>query len=136
MLYKFFIVFIAFVIIIRCEQISAHTHITALPTLPAFTLQRGARQGCNISPDLFALYAEKIMKVAKDLDGIRVGGVNINNLRYADDTTLIADSETRLQNLLNSVVTESELNGLTLNKKSLPAWCSQNQQYNRAFCGK
>ena len=35
------------------------------------TIQRGARQGCNISPDLFALYAEKIMKVAKDLDGIR-----------------------------------------------------------------
>jgi len=56
-----------------------------------------------MSPDLFALYAEKI--VAKELDGIRVVGVNINNLRYADDTTLIADSETKLQNLLNSVVT-------------------------------
>ena len=55
------------------------------------TIQRGARQGCNMSPDLFALqaYAEKIMKAAKELDGIRVGGVNINNLRYADDTTLI-----------------------------------------------
>ena len=81
------------------------------------TIQRGARQGCNMSPDLFALYAEKIMKAAKELDGIRVGGVNINNLRYADDTTLIADSETKLQNLLNSVVTESELKGLTLNRK-------------------
>ena len=57
-----------------------------------------------MSPDLFALYAEKIMKAAKELDGIRVGGVNINNLRHADDTTLIADSETKLQNLLNSVV--------------------------------
>jgi len=50
------------------------------------------------------------MKVAKELDGIRVGGVNINNVRYADDTTLIADSETKLQNLLNGVVTETELN--------------------------
>jgi len=46
-----------------------------------------------------------------------VGGVNINNLRYADDTTLIVDSETKLQNLLNSVVRENELNSLTLNKK-------------------
>jgi len=70
------------------------------------TIQRGARQGCIMSQDLFALYAEKIMKVAKELEGIRVGEVNINNLRYADDTTLIADSETKLQNLLNSVVTE------------------------------
>jgi len=94
------------------------------------TIQRGARQGCNMSPGLFALYAEKIMKVAKELDGTRVCGVNINNLRYADDTTLIADSEIKLQNLLNSVVTESELNGLTLNRKSLSAWCSQYQQYN------
>ena len=83
-----------------------------------------------MSPGLFALYAEKIMKVAKELDGTRVCGVNINNLRYADDTTLIADSEIKLQNLLNSVVTESELNGLTLNRKSLSAWCSQYQQYN------
>jgi len=68
-----------------------------------------------MSPDLFALCAEKIMKVAKELDGIRVGGVNINNLRYADDTTRIADSETKsVKQCGNS---ESELNGLTLNKK-------------------
>ena len=75
-----------------------------------------------MSPDLFALYAEKIMKTAKELDGIRVGEVNINNLRYADDATLIADSETLKQssNLLDSVVIESELNGLTrLNTKKV-----------------
>ena len=59
-------------------------------------VMRGVRQECILSPDLFSLYTEMIMRHIKDLDGIRVGGVNINNLRYADDTTLIADEEQKL----------------------------------------
>jgi len=54
-------------------------------------VMRGVRQGCILSPDLFSLYTEMIMCHIKDLDGFLIGGVNINNLRYADDTTLIAD---------------------------------------------
>jgi len=56
------------------------------------------------------------MKVVKELHGIHIGGININNILYADDTTLIADSEAKLQNLLNAVVMESEQNGLSINR--------------------
>ena len=81
-----------------------------------FTVERGLRQGCNLSPDLFARYANRIMKVVKELDGIHIGGININNILYADDTTLIADSEANLQNLLNAVVMESKQNGLSIKR--------------------
>ena len=57
------------------------------------------------------------MKVVKELDGIHIGGININNILYADDTTLIADSEAKLQNLLNAVVMESGQNGLSINRQ-------------------
>jgi len=75
-------------------------------------IMRGVRQGCVLSPDLFSLYTEMIMRHIKDLDGIRVGGVNINNLRYADDTAMIADDEQKLQELMDVVVEESEKKGL------------------------
>ena len=56
--------------------------------------------------------------MVKELDGIHIGGININNILYADDTTLIADSEAKLQNLLiNAVVMESEQNGLSINRQ-------------------
>ena len=48
-----------------------------------FTVERGHRQGCNLSPDLSARYANRIMKVVKELDGIHIGGININNIIYA-----------------------------------------------------
>jgi len=57
------------------------------------------------------------MKVVKELDGIHIGGININSIIYADDTTLIADSEAKFQNLLNAVVMESEQNGLSINRQ-------------------
>jgi len=69
-----------------------------------------------LSPDLFSLYTEMIMHRIKDMDGFQVGGVNINNLRYADDTTLIAD-EQKLQKLMDVVVEKSETKGLDINKK-------------------
>ena len=83
-----------------------------------FGFVKGVRQGCILSPCLFNLYAEYIMRNA-GLDeaqaGIRIAGRNINNLRYADDTTLIAENEEELKNLLMKVKEESEKVGLKLN---------------------
>ena len=74
-------------------------------------IQKGVRQGCVLSPDLFSLYSEKIMNTVQDLEGVQIGDMNINNLRYADDTALIADSNEKLQKILDRVVLESEKNG-------------------------
>ena len=83
-----------------------------------FQIGKGVRQGCILSPCLFNFYAEYIMKNA-GLDGaqggIRFPGRNINNLRYADDTTLMAESEGELKSLLMKVKEESEKVGLKLN---------------------
>ena len=78
-------------------------------------VKRGVRQGCVLSPDLFSLYGEFIMREAEDVDGVKVGGQNINNIRYADDTVLIADSEEKLQRLLETVNEASEDKGLSIN---------------------
>ena len=80
-------------------------------------IKRGVRQGCVLSPDLFSLYSEMIMREVKDMDGIKVNGENITNVRYADDTALIADSEKKLQDIVDKIVTESQKLGLSLNVK-------------------
>ena len=76
------------------------------------------RQGCILSPCLFNLYAEYIMRNAgldKTQAGIKISGRNINNLRYADDTTLMAESEEELKSLLLKLKEKSEKIGLKLN---------------------
>ena len=81
-------------------------------------IRKGVCQGCILSPCLFNLHAEYIMRNA-GLDetqaGIKISGRNINNLRYADDTTLMAESEEKLKSLLMKVKEESEKVGLKLN---------------------
>ena len=79
---------------------------------------KGVRQGSILSPCLFNLYAEYIMRNAgldKAQVGIKTAGRNIKNLRYADDTTLMAESREELKSLLLKVKVESEEVGLKLN---------------------
>ncbi|GFS23270.1 retrovirus-related Pol polyprotein from type-1 retrotransposable element R2 [Elysia marginata] len=80
-------------------------------------IKRGVRQECVLTPDLFSLYSEMIMRQIEEMKGLKIGGHNINNIRYADDTVLTADSEEKLQELLNKVVEESKNKGLELNSK-------------------
>jgi len=83
-----------------------------------FQIGKGLRQGCILSPCLFNFYAEYIMRNA-GLDeaqaGIKIARRNINNLRYAYDTTLIAENEEELKSLLMKVKEESEKGGLKFN---------------------
>ena len=83
-----------------------------------FQIGKGVRQSCILSPCLFKLYAEYIMWNA-GLDeaqaGIRIARRNINNLRYLDDTTLMAESEEELKSFLMKVKEESKKAGLKLN---------------------
>jgi len=76
-----------------------------------FQIGKGVRQGCILSPCLFNLHAEYIMRntgLEEAQAGIKIAGRNINNLRYADDTTLKAESEEDLKSLLMKVKVESE----------------------------
>ena len=81
-------------------------------------IEKGILQGCLLSPCLFNLYTEHIMRSA-GLDelqaGIKIGGKNINNLRYVDDTTLMAESEEELKSLFMRMKEESERASLKLN---------------------
>ena len=82
-----------------------------------FQIGKRERQGCILSPCLFNLYAEYIMRKAgleEAQAGIKIAGRNINNLRYADDITLMAESEEELKSLLMKVKEESEKVGLKL----------------------
>ena len=83
-----------------------------------FKIGKGVHQGCILSPCLFNLYAEYIMwntRLDEAQAGIKTAGRNISNLRYADDTTLMAESEEELKSLLMKVKEGSEKAGLRLN---------------------
>ena len=84
-------------------------------TTDCFQIGKGVRQGRILSPCLFNLYAEYIMRntgLEEAQAGIKIAGRNLNNLRYADDTTLMAESEEELKSLLIRVKEESEKAGL------------------------
>ena len=92
-----------------------------------FQIGKGVCQGCILSPCLFNLSAEYIMWNAR-LDeaqaGIKIAGRSINNLRYADDTTLMAEREEELKSLLMKVKEESEKTGLKLNIEKMKIMAS------------
>ena len=93
---------------------------TLYGTTDWFKIEKEVQQGCLLKPCLFNLYAEHIMRNARldELQArIRIGGRNINNLRYVDNTTLMAESEEELKNLLMRVKEESERASLRLNIK-------------------
>ena len=80
-------------------------------------IKRGVRQGCVMSPSLFNVYTDFIFREIEELPGLNIGGKNINNLRYADDTVLLAENEKDLQELVTKIKDESNLYGLKMNKK-------------------
>ena len=96
-------------------------------TTDCFQIGKEVRQGCILSPCLFNFYAEYIMRNAgleETQAGIKIAGRNINILRYADDTTLMAESEEELKSLLVTVKEESEKVGLKLNIQKMKIMAS------------
>ena len=84
---------------------------------PPLNIKRGVRQGCVPSTALFNLYTELIFRETNDIPGLKINGVNLNNLRYVDDTVLLAEDEKSLQDLVTAVKEESEKYGLMMNIK-------------------
>ena len=90
-----------------------------------FQIGEGVRQSCILPPCLFNLYAEYIMRkpgLEEAQAGIKIAGRNINNLRYADDTTLMAESKEERKSLLMKVKEESEKVGLNSTSRKLGSW--------------
>ena len=80
-------------------------------------IERGVRQGCVLSPLLFNVYAEHIIKSSlhERPEGAKINGITINNIRYADDTVVLAENEEQLQTLMNTLAEESANMGLEIN---------------------
>ena len=94
-------------------------------TTDLFQIGKGVHHGCILSPCLFNLYAEYIMRNAglhETQAGIKIAGRNINNLRYADDTILMAEIEEELKSLLIKVKEESEKVGLNSTFRKRRSW--------------
>ena len=90
-------------------------------------IRKGVRQGCILSPCLFNLYAEYVMRntgLEETQAGIKIARRNINNLRYTDDTTIMAEIEEELKSLLMKVKEESENVGLKLNIQKMKIMAS------------
>ena len=103
------------------------TVTTAHGTTDYFQIRKGVRQGGMLSPCLFNLYAEYIMRntgLEEAQARIKIARRNLNNLRYRDDTTLVAESEEELKSLLMKVKKESEKPGLKLNIQKIKIMAS------------
>ena len=101
------------------------TFRTGHGTTDWFQIEKGVHQGCILSPCLLNFYSEYIMRNAgleETQAGIKIARSNINNLRYADDITLMAESEEELKSLLMKVKEESEKVGLKLNIQKMKTW--------------
>ena len=98
---------------------------TGHATTDWFQIGKRVCQGCILSPFLFNLYAEYIMRntvLEEAQAGIKIVGRNVNNLRYADDNTLMAESEEELKSLLMKVKVDSEKVGIMLNIQKRRSW--------------
>ena len=99
-----------------------------------FQIGKGVCQGCILSPWLFSLCAEYIMRNAgleETQAGIKIAGRDINHLRYADNTTLMAESKEELKSLLMKVKEQSEKAGLKFSIKKLRSWHPVPQLYGK-----
>ena len=75
------------------------------------SIKQGVCQGCVASPHLYVFYTEMIIRELGDMDGFKIGGTVVNNLRYADDAIILSESEDQLERLVNVVVGKSEDKG-------------------------
>ena len=79
-------------------------------------IEKGAGQGCVPSPDLFSLYTQLAMNKLAESVGMKTGGRNIINIRYVDDKVFLADTEVKLQRLMDALSEQNRMKGLKVNK--------------------